>query len=40
MTKEEKCICQNNAKSRHLIICALSEEEISNVHVMVSAKEM
>jgi len=40
MTEEEKHICQNNAKARHLIICALSEEEMSKVHAMVSAKEM
>jgi len=40
MTKKEKCFCQNNAKARHIIMRALSEEEISKVHVMVSAKEM
>jgi len=40
MTNKEKRICQNNAKARHIIMCALSEEEMSKVHVMVSAKEM
>jgi len=40
MTVEEKRVCQNNAKARHIIMCALSEEEMSKVHVMVSAKEM
>jgi len=40
VTEEEKPICQNNAKARHLIMCTLSEEEISKVHAMVSAKEM
>jgi len=40
MTLEEKRICQNNAKARHIITCALSEEEISKVHAIVSAKEM
>jgi len=40
MTKKEKCMCQNNAKARHLIMGALSEEEMLKVHVMVSAKEM
>jgi len=24
MTVEEKCVCQNNAKARHIIMCALS----------------
>ena len=37
---EKKCICQNNAEARHIIMCALSEDEMSNVHAMVSAKEM
>jgi len=40
MTEEEKRICQNNAKARHFIMCVLSEGEMSNVHAMVSAKEM
>jgi len=40
MTEEEKRICQNNAKVRHLIICALFEEEMSKAHAIVSAKEM
>jgi len=40
MIVEEKRVCQNNAKARHIIMCALSKEEMSNVHVMVSAKEM
>ena len=40
VTIEEKRIYQNNAKARHIIMCALSEEEISKVHAMVSAKEM
>jgi len=40
MTKEEKCICQNNAKARHLIMYVLYEKEMSKVRVMVSAKEM
>jgi len=35
-----KRICQNNAKANHLIMCALSEEEMSKVHAMVSAKEI
>jgi len=38
MTEEEKYICQNNAKRRHLIMCALSEEEMSKVHAMVNTK--
>jgi len=40
MTVDEKRIYQNNAKVRHIIMCALSEEEMSKVHAMVSAKEM
>jgi len=40
MIMEEKRVCQNNAKARHIIMCALSEEEMSKVHTMVSAKEM
>jgi len=40
MTVEEKRVCQNNAKARHIIMCALSEEEMSKVHAMVSAMEM
>ena len=40
MTEEEKRICQNNAKARHLIMCALSEEEMSKMHAMVNTKEM
>ena len=40
MTVEEKHICQNNAKAKHIIICILSEEEMSKVHAMVNAKEM
>jgi len=40
MTVEEKRICQNNAKVRHIIMCVLSEEEMSKVHAMVSVKEM
>jgi len=40
MTMEEKRVCQNKVKARHIIICALSEEEMSKVHAMVSAKEI
>jgi len=40
MTMEKKHICQNNTKARHLIMCALFEEEMLKVHAMVSAKEM
>ena len=40
MTVEEKRIYQNNAKARHLITCALFEEEMSKVHAMVSVKDM
>jgi len=40
MFVEEKRVYQNKAKARHIIICALSEEEMSKVHVMVNAKEM
>jgi len=40
MTKKEIRICQNNAKARNIIMCALSEEEISKMHVMVNAKEI
>jgi len=40
MTVEEKRICQNKAKARHLIMCALFEEEMSKVHTTVNAKEM
>ena len=40
MTVEEKRVCQSNAKARHIIMCALSEEEMSKVHAMVSTKEM
>jgi len=40
MIVAEKCIFQNNAQVRHLIMCVLSEEEMSKVNVMVSAKEM
>jgi len=40
MTKKEKRICQNNAKARHIIMCALSGEEMSKVHTMVSTKEI
>jgi len=40
MIKKENHICQNNAKARNIIMCILSEEEISKVHAMVSSKEM
>jgi len=40
MTVEEKRVCQNNAKARHIIMCNLSEEEMPKVHAMVSTKEM
>jgi len=40
MTEEQKRICQNKAKARHRIMCVLSEEEMSKVHVMVNTKEM
>jgi len=40
MTMEEKRACQNNTKARHIIMCALSEEEMSKVHAMISSKEM
>jgi len=40
MMVEEKRMCQNNAKAGQIIMCALSKEEMSKVHVMVSAKEM
>jgi len=40
MTVEEKHVCQNNVKARHIMMCALSEEEMLKAHAMVSAKEM
>jgi len=40
MTDEKRRMCENNAKVRHLIMCALSEEEMSKVHAMVNGKEM
>jgi len=40
MIVEEKHVCQNNDKAMHIIMCVLSEEEMSKVHAMVSAKEM
>jgi len=40
MSDEKKYRYQLNAKARHNMMCVLSEEKMSKVHAMISAKEM
>jgi len=39
-SEEQKYKYQLNARVRHILIYALSKEEIAKVHAMLSAKEM